>query len=652
MIRQFRNTHSIKNTERKLYSRDYEQSKDSNNKRSRFKTNIDTSNVASDWHHDHHVDETYNTKNATKSSSRWDSFFNTVFIISVLFFVLTVISVGVLLYTGVFFGSTNQVTFTVSGPKSVSSGERVPLDINVLNDGSEDIQNARIIVEYPSHARQLNNPLQKKQRDEIQLSSITSQDQIRSAVEMRLFGRKDESIAVDVTLEYQFVGSNATLVKEKEHSMLITTSPLSVSVEGPEGVNANQEASFIITISSNTNVPLENIRFHAIYPDEFIFRSSDPESEDNDHTLWYIDTLKPEENREIVIQGIMQTEVNERRTLTFRTGWAIPGSPTQIDTLFDVTKRTLGVRPPHIQLSAFTNNSPLENFVTFMGDELQPEIKWINDLDIGLADANIRVRIDGNAVDTNDITALDGGFYRSGDQTVFWDQSTNNNLRIISSGSSRTHGIKVPLHSNDDAQRYDITEPHVTFDVLVTANQNELANVPTEVSASKQYTVKMSTNLGISADTLYNEGPFNNTGPVPPQVNETTSYTLLLSAGTQFNDVRDTKVRATLPPYVEWTGQTTTDAITYNSAIRQIVWDIGSMRSQTGFSRSPERAAIQVNVTPSISHRRNNPILLSDLIIEARDEYTDQVIKTEANAVPRTTIHSDEDFGKNNGDVQ
>jgi len=70
-----------------------------------------------------------------------------------------------------------------------------------------------------------------------------------------------------------------------------------------------------------------------------------------------------------------------------------------------------------------------------------------------------------------------------------------------------------------------------------------------------------------------------------------------------FNQVSNVEVRATLPSYVKWTNIKTpsSEIFSFNPVTNEVVWDVGSVLSNTGFGSSKKEVQFQLEFLPSTS---------------------------------------------------
>lgn len=154
-------------------------------------------------------------------------------------------------------------------------------------------------------------------------------------------------------------------------------------------------------------------------------------------------------------------------------------------------------------------------------------------------------------------------------------------------------------------------------------------SVPETIQTFSTKEVRIASGLRIDSILARTVGPLQNTGPIPPRVDQETSYTAALTLTNAYNEVRDGVVTATLPNYVKWAGQwSPSDAkVSYNPDKREVTWNVGTIASGAGFTTSPIVLYFKVSFTPSLSQSNSTPIIVNDQRILARDIYIDRIVE-------------------------
>ena len=138
------------------------------------------------------------------------------------------------------------------------------------------------------------------------------------------------------------------------------------------------------------------------------------------------------------------------------------------------------------------------------------------------------------------------------------------------------------------------------------------------------------------------------TGPLPPQVGQTTTYKVYWNLTNNLHELSDLSVKVNLPDYVSWDGKerATVGKVSYLSGENAIVWEIGRLPI-TVFQASAE---FSISVVPREEDRNTIMVLLPGSKISATDAETGAVLTQSTKA--KTTKLEDDEIGKGDGIVE
>src|SRR3989338_10558694 len=107
---------------------------------------------------------------------------------------------------------------------------------------------------------------------------------------------------------------------------------------------------------------------------------------------------------------------------------------------------------------------------------------------------------------------------------------------------------------------------------------------------------KVTSDIDLTARAVYHEGPFANSGSIPPKVEQETTYTVFLALVNTANDVRDVRLEARLPAYVRWVGAVSpaSEDVSYNGDTRRVSWRAWDLVAWKGVSSAPREVAFQI----------------------------------------------------------
>ena len=239
----------------------------------------------------------------------------------------------------------------------------------------------------------------------------------------------------------------------------------------------------------------------------------------------------------------------------------------------------------------------------------------------------------------------DGGFYDSSKNIITWNKKNNSNLEELRPGDTGKLAFSFTVHAGKG-------EPQVKVDLSAKGQRVSESNVEEEINSSISKIVKLTSDLHLASQALYFTGPLENSGPIPPKAEQETTYTIVWTVTNTTNAISNAKVTATLPSYVSWNNviSPTSEKITFDQVTGNLVWDVGNVPSDTGFSKPKREVAFQVGFKPSVTQVGSSPVILSTQKLTGHDNYADAEIGDERNSLT-TRLTGDTGFSSDDEKV-
>lgn len=576
--------------------------------------------------------------------------FKKILLGSIIFFL---ISLGIAAY--IFFGggnlvSANNIDIQVQGPTTTAGGEDVSLDVVIKNTNRAELQGVNLTVEYPPGSRVSGDVNTELVRQVESIGTVPANGEARKTIKSVLFGEKESIKQLKMTLEYRIQGSSATFYKDKNYEIAIKSSPVIVTVDYPKEVNSNQNFDFNIQVTSNSAETLKNVILRAEYPFGFSFGSANPSPTDpKDNTVWQIGDLASAEKRTIRIHGSLEGQNEEERTFRFSTGISSEKDPSTIGAAFSLLSESIHIKKPFIGLDIAIKDDTSPEAVVKLGEKVQTNIIWANNLPTKLLDVRIEAKLSGDALDRFSIIPGQGGYYRSVDNTIVWDKTGSSDFANVDPGYKGVASFAFASLSNLPSSTRN---PQITIAVTASGNQVVSGGTPLHVSSDENKLVKINSALGFLARALHSSGPFENMGPIPPKADKETTYTIVWDLSSSLNDLSNTTVSATLPPYVKWNAlvNPSSEKVLYDPLNSTVTWNAGDIRAGTGSGTPPREVAFQVSVTPSLSQIGSMISLLTNVKVSAKDLFSQKTLEYGEQSL-NSNITSDPAFHQGDGVV-
>lgn len=566
-----------------------------------------------------------NLASGALSAQQPPSLLKKAFILSFSFFVVAAAIAGIYFYRGSNLLSSNNVDISIEGPVSISGGENLDLNITVNNNNDAAIESSNLFIEYPEGSYASADTQEQLPRIKKTLGKIEAHGVARETVSAIVFGEANTEKKIRITLEFRLQGSNATFEKKKEYSVGISSSPVDIDVETLKEANSGQEVELVVRLRSNSNTPLKGLMFSVDYPFGFHFKSASPAAQ-YDNKVWNVGDLTPSSERVVRIKGTLEGQDEEEKIFRAYVGAESARDPQALGIIYNSVSRSIFIKKPFLALDLVIDNDRGSEYIASSGKIVRVDVLWSNNLPTKIIDGQVEVKLKGDILNRYSIVAGTGGFYRSLDDTVVWESSSGNEaLAVIEPGESGTLGLSfgfLPLVSKDGRKAF--ANPEVTIEVTAHGRRVSDADVPEEINTVAVKKVKVDSNASIASRAVYYIGPFKNSGPLPPKINQETTYTVVWTVTNSSNDISQATVRTTLPTYVKWLGAVSPNSenVSYNEIGGEVVWNLGTVPAGTGIARAAREVAFQISFLPSISQLNQTPLLTGENILSGIDTFT------------------------------
>ena len=557
---------------------------------------------------------------------------------AVLFFVAALSAAGYFFYFGSNVVSSDKITIDLQGPTTIAGGDTVPLSLTITNKNPVAIENATIEIDFPDGTRSATNVLKPYPRYVENLGTLQSGATITRSVKAIVFGGATGTLTLPVSFSYGTANSNAVFQKDSSYALAISSTPLSVSVDALAETVSDAPLTFTLTVRSNTAIAMNNIVLDVTLPFGFTPTSS---SLPFTNGAFVIGTLAPGATEQVTLTGTLSGQDNDQRVFHFTVGTASSSKDPTLAVSYMTQDASVTIAEPFITTSLTLNSTPLDRAVLAPGSSQNVALSYKNTLAVPVTDARIVVALSGSALQYDSIRAING-FYNSVDHTIVFSKDTNPALATLVPGASGQGSF-----SFSTAPAGTTPSPTISFAISASGTRVGQSNVPEQVTTSAIDTVKVNATVALSARASRVATPFAESGPVPPQPNQPTTYTILWNAQNPGSMIAGGVVTATLPNYVTYTNQTSGQGtFSYDRITRTVTWHPGDL-VQGGSAEG----AFQVSLTPSTSQKGALVLLTSGSAFSGYDRFAG--VQITASAEPASTeTKGDPGYVPGNGTVQ
>ncbi|QQS15468.1 MAG: hypothetical protein IPK84_03805 [Candidatus Moraniibacteriota bacterium] len=544
--------------------------------------------------------------------------------------------------------SQDRVTVSVTGPSNVNSSDITDFVISYENANRSGLADAELIVSYPPGFIPEGNESTFRNdasSSTVTIGTINAFEKKTLDFSGKFYGSKDSIAYIHAELRYRPNNVQSQFSSAGQKSVNLRSASLAVELEAPLSVPPSGEVNYLVNYENTSDATLSNIRMKAAFPSGFSLNDSDPKPSEGE-VVWYLGSIAAGERGKIRLTGNMSGVPNETKTLKVEFG-TFQGDNTFF-AYSDAERTTRIVAAPFSIRQSLNGSMP---GAVNPGDSLRYTVSYRNDSEIALREAIITVELEGDALDFSQLRP-EKGAYDSLRKTITWKASDIQQLANLTSGASGKVEFAVPVR-DDLVPKSVLTK---NFQIRTIA-RIESPDVPNPAGANKIVATdtmweKVNSRLLLETAGYYQDSTLPNTGPIPPAVGKSTTYTMHWLLSNTTNDVTGVEVSADLPTGVAWTGKTfpNTENISYNERTNKIIWNVGSLGVGEGIL-SPKRTVVfQVSIRPEVNQVDTSPLLLGMSSAKATDVFTNETIQSTASE-KTTNLREDDSLPSNSSRV-
>lgn len=518
--------------------------------------------------------------------------------------------------------SSRNISLEIKGPAYIEGGKISNFNVFVENKNKTNLEVADLILEFPEGAYSIDGAALKRER--ISLGEVKSNERIGKLKDIVFLGLENEEKKVNIVLEYRLAGSSAIFTKNNEYLVKISRPAIGVSVLTPKETNSMREIEIKIEAVSNSELAVKNIFLHVLYPSGFHFGSAVPKPSEGDN-VWSLGDINSLEKREIIIKGIIEGQDLEEKAFNVSVG-AAKEDENLIS--FGNASASLIIKRSPFNLSLFINGKDGERNTARAGDLVNLDLQWVNNTPNFVRNATIELQIKGDVYDERSISAR-GGIYRAFDKKIVWNSSGVPEFSLVSPGDTGRVQCNFSVLDLLPAKNINDKNFSIILESKISGMETSEESQAIEIFDNDLKEIKIASPINFTSTALYYSGPFKNSGHMPPRIGQETTYTVVWSLSGVSNDLSNVKATASLPSYARWLGVVSPEGaeIKYEERSGNIVWSAGYINAGTGVVMPPKEVVFKIAFTPGSNLEGLSPTLVSEGILEGRDNFVEEDFK-------------------------
>ena len=562
---------------------------------------------------------------------------------------LLLVAVGAILWGRNSF-SKSKVELGIEISEDIASGEEVTVIVKYNNKNRVNLNDANLIIDYPTGTFSLDG--EEIFQEQKSLGTIFRKSEGREEFKIRFIGDKEDIKNLTAKLNYQPQNINSRFENEASLRAEINEVLIKINIEGAEKIISGQGISYLVEYENKTEDDLSDLEIRLTYSDDFEFEDAEPNPEDETDNIWHVDSLKSGEKKEIELRGTMVGNEGESKVLEVLIGKKKNGTFLQYSKSEFITKISPSPLLLMLKIKGIEDECNIDP-----SKRLDYKLEFRNNTDVALEELILKAYLSDDVFDFRTISLGEVGSFDSRENVITWSGGEIPKLDILEPNDSGEVSFSVQL--KESMPVFNLSDKNFRATLR---GELETLTVPAELSVSElrvenKITCKINSQLELSSKIYYyepNQGIIN-IGPVPPEVDKLTTYTVHWQITNSSNDLQGVKVSKVLPQGINWSdyyiNTVSGTELFYNERTKEIVWDVGSVPAGTGISRPLYELIFQIGLRPSVNQIDQMPTLLNECSVEGKDIFTDELLIDSTNE-KTTFLHDDPKIGINQARVK
>ena len=541
--------------------------------------------------------------------------------------------VGILVMLGIVFFSylvlsrssfsSSNISILIKGPEIFKSQEKVDFEITLINESKFDIQGGVLYVTLPEFIVFEGDETSEKR---LEFGSVAKHG--KTSLGITLFAKDTQKQGViKVRAEYAPKNLQGIFESIASANISIASLPLTVIFDLPQKAVNGQSVRGSFHFVAEKEIESLPLISRIILPDNFSLRDSEPRPQDT--TTWNFDEINPGESYRVEFEGVI--EGYESETKNFDLLFGTSDGETGFKEQYKIS-RQIRISSSPLEFTQTVNGS-IEH-VASPGEELKFKIAYKNKTGVDIEDVSISAQLIGDAFDFSTLNTGSGYFNKETD-TVIWNKDFLLGLASLDKDESGIVEFSVSLNKDVRTGNYSDKNIYVKSRAVIDTVKIPLALNGLSLRAESSARVNLRTSLLLSQKAYYYEGPFSNSGPIPPRVGERTTYAIFWKVENSSNEVKDVTIEVPLSRLAVFEGKVypLDTGLNYNSSTHSLSWDLGKLLPGVGSIIPAKTVTFQVSLTPSEEIRGSVVELIEQAKISGTDTFVNEFVESFASSI-------------------
>jgi len=548
--------------------------------------------------------------------------------------------------------TNEKITFKIEPPIAVVSGQEQDYRILITNKEKVNLYNLNIELQYPEGFEYVSSTIQSGgEKNNLWDFSVLKVGESKEIVfTAKLTAGIGSVNTLSGVLTFKPENLNADFKQKDTVDLGVNSSVVSLSLEGPDKILANQKIDYKIKLNNFGKDILNDLEVVATYPQRFSYENASIEPKDSSNNIWEIsnlatssiETTATSSVKEIIISG-NYSAIDDSGDHIFSVIVSGKNKLGEKIVLAEQTFNTAVVRD-RLKLSLIINGSGQDQPIGF-GETLFYTLSYKNASTEELKNIELVAFLDSQLLDWSAISEVGGGKVK--DNKITWTGKEVSKLLSLRPQEEGEITWTIRVKDLEDINRQTITK--FSIENKISASFKDINNESGEVSL-KPIINSINSDLSLSAQArYYNDDNLPlGAGPITPKIGEPSSYNIKIDLANNLHDIANIVVSLSLPKNVSWDDKNDFDtgSLVYDRSANKVLWKISKL-SKTAKGAS---ANFNVSITPQESDFGRVLILVPEIKLSAKDIDVGADINKTVRAI--TTAFDDPILGKLSGIVE
>jgi uncharacterized repeat protein (TIGR01451 family) len=574
------------------------------------------------------------------------SFFTRLGIILIYILAALVIAGGVYYWLVNRGADSTAVDFKISAPEQLVANQEFEYTIDYNNKENLSLTNLELDVIYPDNfIFESSFPSPTENNNKWKLEDLRQYSSGQVKIKGRLIAPVGSSNMIFADLNYRPSNISSDFKKSTSLETILANSGLDLSAVAPTSVLVGQDNELVIKYKAQDTKYFDHftIRFGAL--DNLTFPKTDygPDVTMSDLGVFTVSTI-PTEEKELHLKFRFSDKKNDSEQL--KVTFEYQGANDSKSYAFDEKDFTIEVVKNSLNLTIVANGQPSDQGIDF-GQTINYSISYVNKGTEPMTDVVIMAVLDGDALDWHNLIDKNNGVVTG--RTITWTKDQLPELKSLATNQEGSIDFSIPVRDVNEAKLISNFEVKSYAQFAIGGKTEDLSSDNT-TNRSNQLIVRVNSDTALDESVRYfdQDNIAVGTGPLPPQVGQTSTFKVYWKITNNLHELGDLQVTTKLPDYITWDGKEQADVgtITYDKASNTVTWSIGRLP----LSANLINAEFSIALKPKSTDRNKLLVLVSGTVLSGTDNTTTFPVSQTLKA--QTTRLEKDDIASTDGIIQ